>query len=176
MHFHGTHGNDGAVGTVRGEVAEFRQRQQTISRAQSLPEVFPREDPNQTDSPGEAGLSPLQRVALAHYAEKVKTGNSVDDIDRLQDSLNRWEELHEQSSPPEMKPVLLLLKGKVRERLEELEAEARGGGGGALATRDPIRATRILRLNQLFFHSIPDWKNRNSPESREMAGRHGFEP
>lgn len=80
--------------------------------------------PNQTDTPDETSLTPLQRIALEHYVEKVKTGNSVADIDRLKDSLKRWEELYVEPSPPEMKAVFRLLKRKVQERLAELEVEA----------------------------------------------------
>ena len=56
-------------------------------------------------------------------AAKVKTGNPVAGIERLEDSLERWDELFIQPAPPDMKPVFTILRGRVRERLEELEVE-----------------------------------------------------
>lgn len=109
---------------LRSEIAEFRRRPPPLSQAAHSMEVVGDGSPRQADLPDEASLTPLQRIALEHYADKVKTGNSVADIDRLKDSLKRWEELFVEPSPPEMKAVLGLLKRKAQERLAELEVEA----------------------------------------------------
>lgn len=109
---------------LRSEIAEFRRRPPPVSQVTHSMEVVGDGSPSQADLPDETSLTPLQRIALEHYAEKVKTGNSVADIDRMKDSLKRWEELYVEPSPPEMKAVLGLLKRKVQERLAELEVEA----------------------------------------------------
>ena len=109
---------------LRSEIAEFRRRPPPVSQAAHSMEVVGVDRPSHADLPDETSLSPLQRIALEHYAEKVKSGNSVADIDRLKDSLKRWEELYVEPSPPEMKAVFRLLERKVHERLAELEAEA----------------------------------------------------
>lgn len=69
----------------------------------------------------EEQLSGSQRIALNQLTKEVNRGNSIDDIDRLKDSLARWDELYVKDAPEDVKPVFLLLEGKVRERLEVLE-------------------------------------------------------
>lgn len=73
----------------------------------------------------EADLNEDQRKALQQWTSNLKTGNSVADIDRLRDSLKRWDELMMNTAPPEMKPVFAILEERVRERIVELEAEAK---------------------------------------------------
>jgi len=72
----------------------------------------------------EPHLNENQRKVLDEWTHGIKTRNSVADIERLKDSLARWDELFTNPSPPEMKPVFAILKERVKERLAELEAEA----------------------------------------------------
>ncbi len=72
----------------------------------------------------ETDLTERQRKALKEWALAIKIKNSVADIDRLKDSLNRWDELFMNPAAPDMKPVFAILKGRVEARLAELEAEA----------------------------------------------------
>jgi hypothetical protein len=68
----------------------------------------------------------LTRDQLAHLDEltqKLKTGNSVADIDRLKNSLNRWDELFMNPAPADVKPVYAIFKDRVKERIAELEIE-----------------------------------------------------
>ena len=73
----------------------------------------------------EVGLNEEQRRMLEEWTFNIKTKNSVADIDRLKDSLKRWDELFIKPSAPEMKPVFVILKERVKERLTELEKEAK---------------------------------------------------
>ena len=77
----------------------------------------------------EAQLTAEQQAHLQELSLKVKTGNSVADINRLKDSLSRWDELFITPAPAELKPVYAILKERVRERLAELELEAKLTGG-----------------------------------------------
>ena len=82
--------------------------------------------PQLSQNPGswtEADLNDQQRKSLADWTEKLKTGNSVADLARLKDSLDRWDELMVNPAPPEQKPVLAILKEKLKERIAELESQ-----------------------------------------------------
>jgi len=48
---------------------------------------------------GEADLNEKQRRTLEDWTRGLKTGNSVADIDRLKDSLKRWDELFIKPAP-----------------------------------------------------------------------------
>jgi hypothetical protein len=72
----------------------------------------------------EDALTESQRKVLDDWTHGLKTRNSVADIGRLKDSVNRWDELFMDPAPPELKPVFAILKGRVQERIAELEAEA----------------------------------------------------
>jgi hypothetical protein len=78
---------------------------------------------SQTVSWTESDLNDQQRKSLADWTEKLKTGNSVTDLARLKDSLDRWEELMVNPAPPEQKPVLAILKERLKERIAELESQ-----------------------------------------------------
>jgi hypothetical protein len=73
----------------------------------------------------EDDLNDAQRKSLEDWTSKLKTGNSVADIGRLKDSLKRWDELFMNPASAEMKPVFAILKERVRERIAELELEAK---------------------------------------------------
>jgi len=61
---------------------------------------------------------------LAQMTENIKTKNSVADLDRLRDTLARWDELVTNMVPASMAPVIPALRRKVAERVTELEVEA----------------------------------------------------
>lgn len=81
-------------------------------------------DPAATTRRLEEGLNEKQRKEFDRWAQGIQTRNSVADIDRLKDSLKRWDELFMNPASPEMKPVFAALKERVKERLAELEKEA----------------------------------------------------
>ena len=75
----------------------------------------------------EAALNDEQRKMLEEWTSNLMTRNSVADIDRLKDSLVRWDELFMDPAEPEMKPVFAILKERVRERIAAFEAEVGAG-------------------------------------------------
>ncbi len=72
----------------------------------------------------EESFNEEQRKEFDRWAQGIQTRNSVADIDRLKDSLKRWDELFMNPASPEMKPVFAALKERAKERLAELEKEA----------------------------------------------------
>ena len=77
----------------------------------------------------EAALSEDQRKVLKEWTSNLMTKNSVADIGRLKDSLERWDELFMDLAEPEMRAVFAILKERVRERIAALEAEAGAKAG-----------------------------------------------
>jgi endonuclease/exonuclease/phosphatase family metal-dependent hydrolase len=69
-------------------------------------------------------LNEGQRKVLDEWTHGLKTRNSVADLGRLKDSLKRWDDLFIEPAPAEMKPVFTILKGRVKERIMELETES----------------------------------------------------
>jgi hypothetical protein len=65
-----------------------------------------------------------QEKFLADWTDAIKTKNSVADIERLKDTLARWDELSTNMFPAKMAPVGPILKQRVIERVAELEIEA----------------------------------------------------
>ena len=78
----------------------------------------------------EAALDDEQKRFLAEQTGLIWTKNSVADLDRLKDSLARWDELFTNAFPAKMGPVLPMLKQRVSERVLALEKEAQGGMQG----------------------------------------------
>ena len=72
----------------------------------------------------EASLNEEQKRYLAEMAVNIKTKNSVADLNRLRDTLARWDTLITTMVPPEMAAVIPALKQLVVERVAELEKEA----------------------------------------------------
>jgi hypothetical protein len=70
-----------------------------------------------------ASLDEEQKKLLQEMTHGLQTGNSVSDINRLKDSLSRWDELFMDPSPEKNKPVLAILKGRVKTRIAQLEEE-----------------------------------------------------
>lgn len=70
-------------------------------------------------------LTEQQHRTLEEWTAKLKTGNSVSDIDNLKDSLKRWDELMINPAPADLKPVFAALKPRVKERIAELETETK---------------------------------------------------
>ena len=62
-------------------------------------------------------------MSLADWTTKLKTGNSVADLARLKDSLERWDELFMKPAPEDQKPVFAILKERLKERIAELETQ-----------------------------------------------------
>jgi len=69
----------------------------------------------------ETDLDDEQRQALKQWTDGLNTGNSAADLDRLKKSLQRWDELFMSPAPPKLKPVLAILKERLKERIVELE-------------------------------------------------------
>ena len=69
----------------------------------------------------ETDLDEEQRKALKQWTDGLNTGNSAVDLDRLKDSLQRWDELFMNPAPPKMKPVFAILKERLKDRIVELE-------------------------------------------------------
>ncbi len=109
---------------LRGEVTVLR-RQLDEARANSA--RAEQQVPRPPDlAKLEADLNDEQRKVLSEMMVGVKTGNSVSDLPRLKDGVERWEELHDLNrAPPEVKaalePVFAILKERVKERIAELE-------------------------------------------------------
>ena len=78
----------------------------------------------------EADLDAEQSKFVADMTENIKTKNSVDDINRLKDTLARWNTLSTNMVPAKMWPVLPTLKQRVVERVAELEIEAANNDSG----------------------------------------------
>jgi len=106
---------------LRAEVAQLRINNRMATSSGVRAEGSSSKISRQTETDDEANLDDQQRVVLADWTEKLKTGNSVDDLDRLRDSLNRWDELFMEPAPPELKPVFAILKKRMRDRIAELE-------------------------------------------------------
>lgn len=78
-------------------------------------------------------LDTEQRKFLTEMTENIKTKNSVADINRLKDSLVRWDELFANNTnmfPGKMQAVIPIIKQRVIERVAELETEAAKNGSG----------------------------------------------
>jgi hypothetical protein len=105
---------------LRGEVGVLR-RQLAEALAQAKEPAKQQPSPQQTGSWTEADLNDEQRKSLAQWTSKLKTGNSVADLARLKDSLERWDELFMNPAPVEQKPVFAILKERLKERIAELE-------------------------------------------------------
>jgi cell division protein FtsB len=84
---------------------------------------LPADATSQTQSPEEANLKEEQRSKLKEMSENVRTRNSIADLGRLKDSLERWDELFVTPAPAEWKPVFVVLKQRVQARVAELEQE-----------------------------------------------------
>ena len=69
----------------------------------------------------ETDLDDEQRKALKQWTDGLNTGNSAADLDRLKDSLQRWDELFMNPAPAKLKPVFAILKERLKERIVELE-------------------------------------------------------
>jgi hypothetical protein len=76
-----------------------------------------------TDPSSDESFDDRQKKFLAQVTEGIKTKNSVADLDRLKDTLARWDELVPSMFPSNMNAVLPILKERVRERIAELEEE-----------------------------------------------------
>jgi cell division protein FtsB len=72
----------------------------------------------------DASLNEEEKHYLQEMAVNIKTKNSAADIDRLRDTLARWDELVTTIVPPKMAAVIPALKQLVAERVTELEKEA----------------------------------------------------
>jgi hypothetical protein len=106
----------GEVGVLRAELTQALQQ-----GAKEKPEYLPPAQETRTWT--EVDLNEAQRQSLAEWTARLTTGNSVSDIDRLKDSLNRYDELFMKPAPEEQKPVFSVLKEKLKERIAELEAQ-----------------------------------------------------
>ncbi len=69
----------------------------------------------------ETDLDDEQRKALKQWNDRLNTGNSAADLDRLKDSLQRWDELFVNPAPPQLKPVFEILRERLKGRIVELE-------------------------------------------------------
>ena len=108
---------------LRGEMGVLRrQLAQTLQQAPKEQAEHP-PSAHEADTWTEADLNERQRQSLAEWTARLKTGNSVTDIGRLKDSLNRYDELFMKPAPDEQKPVFAVLKEKLKERIAELEAQ-----------------------------------------------------
>jgi hypothetical protein len=75
------------------------------------------------EASAEASLDEGQKKSLQGWTDGLQNGNSVNDIDRLKDSVARWDELFMKPAPESMKPVLAILKERVKRRIAQLEEE-----------------------------------------------------
>lgn len=108
---------------LRAEVAELKGNQPTNTKANDQVEEPEPVAADPIEIPEAANLNAQQLKLLHEMSEKVITGNSVADLGRLKDSLERWDELFITPAPPEMKPVFAILKLRVQERVAELEQQ-----------------------------------------------------
>lgn len=108
---------------LRGEVGVLRRQLAEALDQAAKEQVKQRLSPQQAGIWTEADLNDEQRKSLADWTSKLKTGNSVADLGRLKDSLERWDELFMNSAPAEQKPVFAILKERLKERIAELEGQ-----------------------------------------------------
>ncbi len=109
---------------LRAEVVQLKSKYRVDPRPRSGSKNSFSKITSQVETADEASLDGQQKKPkhLADFwTEKLETGNSVEDLERLQDSLNRWNELFVDPAPPELKPVFLILEQRVRDHLAELE-------------------------------------------------------
>ena len=104
---------------LRGEVGVLRR--QLITDA--LDQPANQRPKRQAGTFTEADFSEEQLKSLADLMSKLDKGNSVADLADLKDSLERWDELFMNRAAPEQKPVLAVLKERLKERVAELEAK-----------------------------------------------------
>ena len=108
---------------LRGQVGVLR-RQLADTLAQAVNEQSKqRVAPEQTGALTKADFDNEQLQSLIELTSKVETGTSVEDLARLKDSFERWDELFMNRASAEHKPVLAVLKERVKERISELEAK-----------------------------------------------------
>ncbi|MBL9174204.1 MAG: hypothetical protein JNL10_11760 [Verrucomicrobiales bacterium] len=107
---------------LRGEIAALRRHSPNPVRAG--PGGVTAEVATQAEDtvPLEADLNEEQAKLLQTITEEMVSTTDSKDLDRLRDSLNRWDELVLESAPVEMKPVFEILKGRVKERIRDLES------------------------------------------------------
>ncbi|MDB6037930.1 MAG: hypothetical protein JWM99_1771 [Verrucomicrobiales bacterium] len=109
---------------LRNEVARFRNN--STHSGEKLASTKANEASKDGETPpDESEFTEEQKTALRDWREKIMTGNSVNDLDRLQDSLNRWNELFEDPATLEMKPVFKSLKIYLAQRIADLRQEQR---------------------------------------------------
>jgi hypothetical protein len=108
---------------LRGEVGVLRRQLAEVLDQPAKGQPKQRLLGEQTGTFAEADLNDEQRKSLADWTSKLQTGNSVADLARLQDSLERWDELFMNRIPAEQKPVFAILKERVKERIAELEGK-----------------------------------------------------
>lgn len=102
-----------------------RVTQKYFSRENRAVAVYTRKAVATPEDPEVAALDPEQQKMLKGMLANLKTGNSAADLDRLKDSLARWDELMVQPAPPEVRPVLVIVKKKLAERIAELETASK---------------------------------------------------
>jgi len=108
---------------LRGQVGVLR-RQLADTLAQAVNEQSKqRVAPEQTGALTKADFDNEQLQSLIELTSKVETGTSAADLARLKDSFERWDELFMNRASAEHKPVLAVLKERVKERISELEAK-----------------------------------------------------
>jgi hypothetical protein len=105
---------------LRGEVGVLRRQLATALNQESKEQAKQQPLPEQAGSWTEADLNEEQRKSLAQWTSKLMTGNSIADLARLKDSLERWDELFMNPAPAEQKPVFAILKERLKERIAEL--------------------------------------------------------
>jgi hypothetical protein len=109
---------------LRGEVGVLRRQLITDAldhAANQRPEQHLSHE--QTRTLTEADFNEEQLKSLVDLTSKLETGNSVADLADLKDGLERWDELFMNRAAAEQKPVLAVLKERLKERIAELEAK-----------------------------------------------------
>ncbi len=108
---------------LRGEVSGLKRAVQEQAKARGQEQMLTANEATKT----KADLDAEQRKFLSEMTENIRTKNSVADINRLKDSLVRWEELFANNTnmfPGKMQAVIPIIKQRVIERVAELETEA----------------------------------------------------
>ena len=109
---------------LRGEVGVLRRQLITAALEQAADQrPKQRLSREQTEALTQADFNEEQLKSLVDLTSKLETGNSVADLAGLKDSLERYDELFMDRAAAEHKPVLAVLKERLKERIAELEAK-----------------------------------------------------